>query len=151
MSASDYQGLDFNHMKLMLHLLRWDYRRAAVGLIQDLLKELHDAEETEREKRAAGTCTVMLDGTTLEANLVATYRERLMSILADPDGDMLKTWQDAYAAYRYGEKDGEWEDIKRAKFLELAMRYVVIMGDKVKAAALAEEGEDEDDSEEDQP
>src|SRR5262245_43946974 len=83
-----WEDISFDAVGLWRHLLRWDYWRAAKGLLLDLFKELSDAE-----KHPEDHPDTMLDGTKVNDHLVALYRERLMEILDDADGQKLGQWQ----------------------------------------------------------
>jgi hypothetical protein len=129
-----WDDIDLLATGLWRHLLRYDYRKAAVGLLQDLLKELHDREEIQREDLAAGKSEKLPDGTEINAALVAEYRERLMKVLDDQDGTQLSKWQGLYHQYRYDGIDHEQEAFFAHPFFRQAVKLVVESGNRLKAA-----------------
>jgi hypothetical protein len=135
-----WEEIGFDAVGLWRHLCRWDYRRAAVGLLQDLLKELHDHEDPTND--AAHLKNKMLDGTTLRDHLIAKFREQLMQVLGDPDGQELQKWQQLYREYRYVGVDQENEIFLRNGFLYHARNLVVTTASELQAEA------EEDDMEE---
>jgi hypothetical protein len=123
-----WADIDFDAVGLWRHLCRYDYRRAAVGLLQDLLKELHDAVDNPQLDTDA-----LPDGTPMRDHLIAEYRERLMQILGDPDGQQLRRWQELYGEFRYAGTDHERESFMRSPFLQQATGLVVATCRKMQA------------------
>lgn len=123
LTRQQWDELEFDALGLLRHLLRWDYRRAAVGLLQDLFKELHDREHG--PDAAKDTLTVLPSGTTMQDELVVLYRERLMEALGDTDGTMLKDWIALYEEYRYKGTDHEREAFMSHRFLQVATTFIV--------------------------
>jgi hypothetical protein len=83
-----WDDLDFDPVGLWRHLLRYDYDEAAAGLLVDLFRELIHSECPHLK-----TDEVMADGYSMSSHLVALYRERLMEILGDEHGTVLKEWR----------------------------------------------------------
>jgi hypothetical protein len=133
--------IDFDAVGLWRHLLRWDYRRAAVGLLQDLFKELHDAETRDDPEDQT---PVGPEGRPMREHLIACYRERLMEILGDPDGTKLSMWTDLFAAYRYEEVDHERAARLQHAFLQRATELVEVQGNDIKAQAAEDDDPSED-------
>jgi hypothetical protein len=133
-----WADIDFDAVGLWRHLCRWDYRRAALGLLQDLFDELHGTEHMAEPRPQ-----VMQDGNTLDSHLVAAYRERLMEVLGDEDGQLLKEWQQAFAELRsetgVGMKDREL--LLLSEFLRASMNLVRAESRRLQAEARAEDGE----------
>jgi hypothetical protein len=129
----EWEEIHFCAVGLWRHLCRWDYRKAAKGLLQDLLKELHDAEDPTIDDPALGGH--LPDGSAIRDHLIAEYRERLMQVLDDADGQKLKKWQQLYREYRYEGKDHELEAFLQSAFLQEAGRLVVATASHLQADA----------------
>src|SRR5262245_56471879 len=97
--GEEWHGLELDPIGLWLHLCRWDYRHAALGLLLDFFVELRSREAHPEDFDAE-----MPEGGTLNDAVTAMYRERLMEILGDDDGRLLKAWRLRWDESMFGTK-----------------------------------------------
>jgi hypothetical protein len=134
-SLKTWDDLEFFHVGLWRHLVRWDYNRAAVGLLQDLFKELHDRRNGPEEH-------VMRDGRTMREHLVELSRRRLKEMLGIFDEGELDKLEELYAAYRYAEQDYEREAFLQHEFLQKAVALVLEHANRVREEQGAQKEDD---------